>query len=97
MPRRERKGVISLVLRPYKFSVPMIQSKDVIERNMARNKKDEADKANTPAEVTANADDPIGACQFTNASGQPVCLDNVRKSECDRIPNSIFIEGGSCE
>jgi len=64
---------------------------------MARNKKDEANKANTPAEATTNADDPIGACQFTNASGQPVCLDNVRKSECDRIPNSIFIEGGSCE
>jgi hypothetical protein len=75
----------------------MIQSKDVIERNMPTNKNGQANKAETPAEVTANDDDPIGACQFTNASGQPVCLDSVRKSECDRIMNSVFIEGGSCE
>jgi hypothetical protein len=75
----------------------MIPSKDVIERNMSKNKKGETNKANAPSEVNANDDDPIGACQFTNASGQPVCLDNVRKSECDRIANSIFIEGGSCE
>ncbi len=47
--------------------------------------------------VAANDDDPIGACQFTNSSGQLVCLDNVRKSQCDQIPNAIFVEGGSCE
>jgi len=75
----------------------MIQSKDVIERNMPKNKNGQANKAEMPAEVTADDDDPIGACQFTNASGQPVCLDNVRKSECDRFANSVFIEGGSCD
>ena len=74
----------------------MILSKDAIERNMPTNKSSQPNKPETPAEVTAD-DDPIGACQFTNASGQPVCLDNVRKSECDRIVNSVFIEGGSCE
>jgi len=47
--------------------------------------------------VAANDDDPIGACQFTSGSGQLVCLDNVRKSQCDQIANSIFIEGGTCE
>jgi hypothetical protein len=45
----------------------------------------------------ASDDDPIGACQFTNAAGQLVCLDNMKKSECDQIQNSIFIEGGSCQ
>jgi hypothetical protein len=75
----------------------MIQNKDVIEGDMPRNKNGETNKASTPAEATVNDDDPIGSCQFTNASGQPVCLDNVRKSECDRIANSIFVEGGSCE
>jgi len=61
------------------------------------NKKTDPNQAATPVVSTGSDDDPIGACQFTNASGQPVCLDNVRKSECDQIPNSIFIEGGSCE
>jgi hypothetical protein len=42
-------------------------------------------------------DDPVGACQFTNASGQLVCIDNMKKSECAQILNSIFIEGGSCD
>lgn len=41
-------------------------------------------------------DDPVGACQFTNASGQFICIDNMKKSECDQIANSIFIEGGTC-
>jgi hypothetical protein len=75
----------------------MIQDKDVIERNMPKKKKGPPNKADTRTKATAADDDPIGACQFTNASGQPVCLDNVRKSECDRFANSVFIEGGSCE
>jgi hypothetical protein len=58
------------------------------------NKKSVATQATAPAEATTSDDDPIGSCQYTNASGQPVCLDNVRKSECDQILNSIFIEGG---
>lgn len=62
---------------------------------MPKNKKAETNKPIVP-EVPLE-DDPIGACQFTNASGQPVCLDDVKKSECAQIPNSIFIEGGSCE
>jgi hypothetical protein len=62
------------------------------------NKKSVATQATIPAEATTSDDnDPIGACQYTNALGQPVCLDNVKKSECDQILNSIFIEGGSCE
>lgn len=47
--------------------------------------------------LSANNEDPIGACQFTNASGQLVCIDNMKKTECDQIQNSVFIEGGSCE
>lgn len=50
----------------------------------------------TQNDAANDDDDPIGACQFTNASGQIVCLDNMRKSECDQIANSIFIEGGRC-
>lgn len=42
-------------------------------------------------------EDPIGCCKYVNASGQLVCQDNMKKSECDQIPNSIFIEGGSCD
>jgi hypothetical protein len=51
----------------------------------------------TVGKQKAADDDPIGSCQFTNASGQLVCLDNVKKSECDQIQNSVFIEGGSCQ
>lgn len=60
-------------------------------------KKADTSQSKTSAEADASDGDPIGCCQYTNASGQPVCLDNVRKSECDQILNSIFIEGGSCE
>lgn len=49
------------------------------------------------SEASNGDDDPVGACQFTNAAGQIICIDNMKKSECDQIVNSIFIEGGSCE
>jgi hypothetical protein len=51
----------------------------------------------TPPTTSESNDDPVGCCMFTNASGQRVCLDNVKKSECDQIQNSIFIEGGTCD
>lgn len=60
-------------------------------------------KTNETTNTAANAaatqadDDPVGACQFTNAAGKLVCIDNMKKSECDQIAGSIFIEGGSCQ
>ena len=60
-------------------------------------KKTDPNQGAMSPETTDGSDDPIGACRFTNASGQSVCLDNVTKSECDQILNSIFIEGGACE
>lgn len=59
-------------------------------------KKNAADPSTVPAK-DASDDDPTGCCMYTNASGQRVCEDDVKKSECDQIPNSIFIEGGTCQ
>ena len=62
---------------------------------MGKDKKPSKPKVQNDAEN--GDDDPIGACQFTNSSGQIVCIDNMKKSECDQIANSTFLEGESCE
>jgi hypothetical protein len=56
--------------------------------------KDQQETARTAAK--ADDEDPVGSCQFTNNSGQIVCIDNMKKSECDQIENSIFIEDATC-
>jgi hypothetical protein len=55
------------------------------------------DKSEATGASSTDSDDPIGSCQFMSASGQLVCIDNMKKGECDQIQNSVFIEGGSCE
>ena len=48
-------------------------------------------------EVAAAPDDPIGACQYYDNSGQLNCIDNITKSECAKYKNSIFLVGETCE
>ena len=51
----------------------------------------------TARRTTAALEDPIGACQYTNSSGQLSCVDNITKSECSKLKNSIFLAGESCQ
>ncbi len=51
-----------------------------------------------PALVNKTADDdPVGSCTFVNHSGQLVCIDNMKKSECDQFQGSTFVEDGACD
>jgi hypothetical protein len=43
------------------------------------------------------SDDPIGACQYYDNSGQFQCVDNITKSECAKFKNSVFFVGEKCE
>jgi hypothetical protein len=44
----------------------------------------------------ATAADPLGACQYTDDSGQIVCIDKVTKTQCSKFKTSIFLAGESC-
>ena len=45
------------------------------------------------AAVAATVVDPLGCCQYQSASGQIVRDDDVRQSECQKIPGSVFTPG----
>ena len=49
-------------------------------------------------EVSATINDPLGCCQYADASGRVVRDSNVRQSECLKIPGSIFdpSRNGNC-
>jgi hypothetical protein len=66
-------------------------------KGTAKGKGKLEDLSLTARRVTAALDDPIGACQFTNSSGQLSCVDNITKSECAKLKNSIFLVGESCQ
>jgi hypothetical protein len=51
----------------------------------------------TVRRVAAAPDDPIGACQFTNSAGQLDCVDNITKSQCSKLKNSVFLVGETCQ
>jgi hypothetical protein len=55
------------------------------------------DGALTAREAAAAPDDPIGACQFTDNTGQITCVDNITKTECAKLRNSVFLVGETCE
>ncbi len=62
--------------------------------------KGKARKGTTPtratvAAVVAPADDPIGACSWTDASGQNHCKITTQ-SLCKNIPGSTFDAGKQC-
>jgi hypothetical protein len=48
-----------------------------------------------PKQATRRGANPLGACFFTDASGRNVCS-QMRKSQCDAITGSRFVEGGRC-
>ena len=50
----------------------------------------------TLSETAATAADPLGACQYTDTSGQIVCIDKVTKTQCSKYNNSNFLAGESC-
>jgi hypothetical protein len=51
----------------------------------------------TAPKAAAAPDDPIGACQYYDNSGQLICIDNITKSECAKYRNSVFLVGETCE
>jgi hypothetical protein len=54
-----------------------------------------AESTATPAEIVTDPD-PIGSCEYPNASGGLDCRDNIRQSECKQYPGSVFTVGGQC-
>lgn len=60
-------------------------------------KQDLKEPIPTVGKAAAAPDDPIGACQFTDNSGQISCIDNITKSECAKLKNSIFLVGETCD
>jgi hypothetical protein len=73
------------------------QKPKVEAKGKAKGKGKLKDLSLTARRVTAAADDPIGACQFTNSSGQLSCVDNITKSQCAKLKNSVFLVGESCQ
>ena len=48
------------------------------------------------ATMAAADPNPTGRCTWTNSAGQIQCRDGLTKTQCAKIPNSVFTPGGVC-
>ena len=68
--------------------------KKSVKKSAKRSAKSSAEKPlkaeREIAEIATTINDPLGCCQYIDGSGQMVQDENVRQSECLKIPGSIF-------
>jgi hypothetical protein len=73
------------------------KSKKMGKPKITKGSKPKIKDLNLTLRKAAGPDDPIGACQFTDNTGQIQCVDNITKSECAKLKNSIFLVGETCD